>query len=83
MEVSVAEQNGAVFIGHDDCPKCDKCGVPVTTGMLPMLCPHARACAFVEDDEHWQTVEEFRQDLGIERLPVAGVMGTLKESDRG
>lgn len=55
----------------DECPKCDKCGVPVTTGMLAMMCPHGRACAFVDDDEHWQTVEEFRQDLGIERHPGA------------
>lgn len=52
----------------DDGSKCEKCGVEITTGMLPVICPHARQCAFVDDDEHWATIEEFRQDLGIERV---------------
>lgn len=56
-------------MADDDCPKCDKCGVPVTTGAMAMICPHGRACEF----DHWQTIEEFRQDFGIERA------GTTKQ----
>lgn len=52
---------------RSDCPTCEKCGAPVTTGMMAVLCPRARACAFVMDDDHWETVEEFREDLGISR----------------
>jgi hypothetical protein len=48
-------------------PKCDRCGAPITTGMMAMMCPHGRQCAFVDDDEHWQTIEELRIDFGIER----------------
>lgn len=55
----------------DDRPKCDKCGAPVTTGAMALFCPHARACAFVEDDAHWQTIEEFRDDFWIARAAAA------------
>lgn len=55
------------FIDHED-PKCDRCGAPITTAAMPMLCPHGRQCGFVEDDEHWQQVESLRVDLGIERV---------------
>jgi hypothetical protein len=30
----------------DDCPTCDKCGAPVTTGLMAVLCPFAEQCAF-------------------------------------
>ena len=49
-------------------PKCDRCGAPITTAMMPMICPHGRQCGFVEDDEHWQQVEALRVELGIERV---------------
>lgn len=61
----------------DDEPKCDRCGAPITTGMMALMCPHGRQCAMVDDDDHWQQVEEFRADLGIERvkLPNTRVTG--------
>ena len=62
---------------HDDrelqeCPKCDKCSAPITTGLMATMCPHARACALVHDDEHFAVIEELREDLGIERAAMGG-----------
>jgi hypothetical protein len=51
-------------------PKCDRCGAPITTGMMALMCPYARQCALVDGDEHWQTVEELRIDFGIERVKL-------------
>jgi hypothetical protein len=51
-------------------PKCDRCGAPVTTGAMALMCPHGRQCAFVESDDHWQSVEELRIDFGIERVKL-------------
>jgi hypothetical protein len=51
-------------------PKCDRCGAPVTTGLMAMMCPHARQCVFVDGDEHWEIVEEMRVDFGIERVKL-------------
>ena len=28
----------------DDTPKCEKCGLEITTGMMPALCQYAREC---------------------------------------
>ena len=53
-----------------DDPKCDRCGAPITTGMMAMMCPHARQCAFVDDDEHWQIIETLRIDFGIGRVKL-------------
>jgi hypothetical protein len=50
-----------------DCPKCDKCGAPITTGSMAVFCQFARECAFVEDDDQWQSVEDFRKFFEIER----------------
>lgn len=30
---------------RSDDPKCEKCGLAITTGMMPALCSNARACA--------------------------------------
>lgn len=60
---------------HDERPKCDKCGAPITTGSMAVFCLFARECAFVEDDDQWQSIEEFRTCFGIEREPLpAGVV---------
>jgi hypothetical protein len=53
-----------------DEPKCDRCGAAITTGMMALMCPHARQCALVDGDENWQTVEELRIDFGIERVKL-------------
>lgn len=52
----------------DEDPACDRCGAPITTAMMPMICPHGRQCGFVEDDEHWQQVEALRVELGVKRV---------------
>lgn len=70
-------------LSDDECPKCDKCGAPVTTGMMAMLCPHARACAFVDDDEHWEGIEEFRKELGIERVTAGSAASGVPPSQGG
>jgi hypothetical protein len=61
----------------NDEPKCDRCGAPITTSAMALMCPHGRQCAFVDGDEHWHTVEELRIDLGIDRVklpntPISG-----------
>jgi len=28
-----------------DCPKCEKCGAPITTGLMALLCPGRQECA--------------------------------------
>jgi hypothetical protein len=28
----------------DECPTCDKCGAPITTGMMALLCPGRTDC---------------------------------------
>ncbi len=30
----------------DDCPTCDKCGAPVTTGLMAASCPYFKECEF-------------------------------------
>src|ERR1700674_4759070 len=34
-----------------DGPTCGKCGVPVTTGAMAMICPYQEKCEFWPDDE--------------------------------
>ena len=46
---------------------CGKCGSPITTSAMALMCPRGRQCEFVADDEHWETVERCREDFGIER----------------
>lgn len=49
-------------------PKCDRCGAPITTAMMPLICPHGRQCGFVDGAEHWKEVEALRIELGIKRV---------------
>lgn len=28
------------------CPTCDKCGAPVETGFMALICPYEQACEF-------------------------------------
>ena len=53
---------------------CGKCGAPITTGAMALLCPYGRQCEFVGDDEHWETVELCREDFGIERYKPPNVL---------
>lgn len=46
----------------DDDPRCDKCGAPITTGLMAVFCPAGRQCEF------WtEGVDEFAEDLGLKR----------------
>lgn len=66
-------------LGEED-PKCDRCGAPITTAMMSLICPHGRQCGFVVDEDHWQGVEALRVELGIERVktPNVAVTGPLQ-----
>lgn len=35
-------------------PTCDKCGAPVTTGLMAVICPYAEQCAFWPEDKQSQ-----------------------------
>jgi hypothetical protein len=46
----------------DECPKCDRCGAPVTTGLMAVFCPRAEQCEFWPDHpESVAFVRELRQ----------------------
>lgn len=64
----------------DPDPTCGKCGAPITTGMMAVLCPRGRQCEFVMDDEHWEQIEDFRQDLSITRA-AASIGEKLRQED--
>ena len=52
-------------------PCCERCGAPITTSAMALICPHGRACEFVVDEAHWIDVESLREELGIKRYPPA------------
>lgn len=31
-------------------PTCDKCGAPIETGFMVLICPHREQCEFYEHD---------------------------------
>ena len=33
-----------------DDPRCDKCGAPITTGLMAVFCPLAKECEFWVED---------------------------------
>lgn len=35
----------------DDDPKCDKCGAPITTGLMAVFCPKGDDCEFFVADQ--------------------------------
>jgi hypothetical protein len=46
---------------NSDCPTCDTCGAPITTGFMVFFCPRRLKCEFFDGDaeskrilqEHW------------------------------
>lgn len=43
-------------------PTCDKCGAPVCTGIMAMICPHAEQCEFwPEDPDSQEFVRQWRE----------------------
>lgn len=33
-------------VHQDDEPRCDKCGAPITTGLMAAFCPNGKGCEF-------------------------------------
>ncbi len=40
-------------------PSCDKCGAPITTGLMSVFCPLRKDCEFWEPDLD-ESIAEFR-----------------------
>jgi hypothetical protein len=51
-------------VTDDDCPKCDRCDAPITTGLMAAFCAHKEKCEFWPEDEDSQ---DFITELGFER----------------
>ena len=45
-KASTPETSDAAMNADDNEPHCDKCGAPVTTGMMAMFCPAGKDCEF-------------------------------------
>lgn len=62
-------------------PKCERCGVSVTTGMMAVFCPRAEQCEFWPDDEQSQElVREFRRqeaERNAQQTPLENYIGSL------
>ncbi len=43
-------------------PCCDRCGAPITTGLMAAFCPHRERCEYWPEDEESQ---KFIDDLGL------------------
>ena len=50
-----------------DDPKCDKCGAPITTGLMAVFCPYAEQCEFFVPEQ-----AEFIKELRDKQLPQEG-----------
>ena len=46
----------------DECPHCNNCGAPITSGLMAAMCPHCEKCEFWPDHEDGQ---EFMDELGM------------------
>jgi hypothetical protein len=55
----------------DDDPKCDRCGAPITTGLMAAICPHREKCEFWPDDKDSQ---DFLDSFGW-RVPAMAPTG--------
>lgn len=47
----------------DDGPKCDKCGLPITTGLMAVFCPLDKECEFWPGPLHQEFIDEFRRGM--------------------
>jgi hypothetical protein len=51
-----------------DDPKCNKCGVELTSALMAAMCPYREKCEFWPDDEESQ---KFLDSLGMRYVPQA------------
>jgi hypothetical protein len=49
---------------EDEPPVCEKCGVPITTGAMAILCPLNKECA-LRDEDNAESIDSFREAFGI------------------
>jgi hypothetical protein len=63
-------------------PTCEKCGAPITTGMMALLCPGREECAMFPEDadpefvamfpDTWTTAEKIRFQEHCDARATAG-----------
>ena len=47
----------------DDTPRCDKCGMEITTGLMAVFCPFGKECEFYpEEPELQEFIDELRPE---------------------
>ena len=51
-------------------PKCDRCGAPMTTGLMAAICPRREGCEFWPDDKDSQ---DFLDSFGWRRPAVEAI----------
>lgn len=51
-----------MVLTEDPDPRCDRCGAPITTGLMAAFCPHRERCEFWPEDEASQ---QFLDDMGL------------------
>ena len=62
----IAQAHAESGIGPDEVC-CGRCGAPITTGAMALICPYERECEF------WcPEVDTFTAALNAETLPAAG-----------
>jgi len=70
----------------DDCPKCDTCGAPVTTGLMAVFCPRAEQCEFwPEDEQSQELLREFKRqesERNARQTTLQNYIGSLGLSDQ-
>jgi hypothetical protein len=48
-------------------PVCDKCGAPITTGFMAVICPHTDQCEFWPNDEEGaKFIRSMRENKEVE-----------------
>ena len=54
------------IIDEWESPRCDKCGVEITTGLMAVFCPRGAECEFYPDDVDGQKfIDELRKTAGV------------------
>lgn len=51
----------------DDCPRCDTCGAPVTTGLMAVFCPR-KDCEFMPPEGLPEPFAKWRDEVQLNDL---------------
>lgn len=62
-------------IASDDSPRCEKCGLEITTGAMAAFCPNATQCEFWPHSDGTPSGDgaEWPLDLRIQQFPGGAV----------